>query len=281
MRRAVHVRVLARIEMREPVDHGLRLLRGGGVVEPDERPAVDISLQDREIAAEDMRVELARSRDRRQSKLRAMLRRQRAEIERLTGQAIGQGRRLRGRAQALVEEIIAFAWVGGAETRSDQRFTCIRCGRRWRAGEADRSDGVNWSRRPSWPRRRRRRRDKWLGRIDGSRRQCCAGYAVGNAAVERRNDRHGAAKRARQRREVGVAGKRGLRISNRDVSGACGRDGDSRHRRSGRPLFPRRRDRLGWRRLALRGQRFKSVDVRCGPARARSRNSARSRGQIG
>ena len=165
MRRAVHVRVLARIEMRKPVDHGLRLLRGGGVVEPDQRPAVDIFLQDREIAAEDMRVELARPRDRRQSELRPMLRRQRVEIERLTGQAIGQGRCLRGRAQALVEEIIALARVGGAETRSDQRFTCIGCGGRWRAGEADRSDGVSRSRRPSWPRRGRRgrRRDEVAG----------------------------------------------------------------------------------------------------------------------
>src|SRR4029078_9830963 len=129
--------------MRNPLDHGLRLLRGGGVVEPDQRPAVDIFLKDWEVAAEDMRVELARSRDRRQSKLRPVLRRQRAEIERLTGQTIGERRGLGGRAQALVEEIIALARVGGAETGPDGRFAGIRCGGHWRAGEADRSDAVN------------------------------------------------------------------------------------------------------------------------------------------
>ena len=74
MRGAMHVRVLVRVEMRQPVDHGLRLLRGRGVVEPDERLAVDVFAQDREVAAEDMRIELARAGDRRQRELRAVLR---------------------------------------------------------------------------------------------------------------------------------------------------------------------------------------------------------------
>ncbi len=38
---AVDVRVLVLVEVREAIDHALRLLRGRGVVEPDERAAVD------------------------------------------------------------------------------------------------------------------------------------------------------------------------------------------------------------------------------------------------
>ena len=74
VRCAMHVGILARIEIGDAVDHGLRLLRGRGVVEPDQRLAVDIFLQDREVAAEDMRVELPCSRKRWQRELWNMLR---------------------------------------------------------------------------------------------------------------------------------------------------------------------------------------------------------------
>ncbi len=47
------------VEARDSVDHGLRLLRGGGVVQPDERLAVDALAQDREIAARGIDVEKA------------------------------------------------------------------------------------------------------------------------------------------------------------------------------------------------------------------------------
>ena len=51
MRAAMHVRVFVAVEVREPVDDGLRLLRGGGVVEPDQRVAVDLLVEDRKVAA--------------------------------------------------------------------------------------------------------------------------------------------------------------------------------------------------------------------------------------
>ena len=44
VRGAVDVGVLVRVEVRQPVDHRLRLLRGRRVVEPDQRPAVDLLL---------------------------------------------------------------------------------------------------------------------------------------------------------------------------------------------------------------------------------------------
>ena len=72
---AMHVGIVARVEMGDAVDHGLRLVRGRGVVEPDQRLAVDIFVQDREVAAEDMRVELPGSRKRWQRELWNMLRR--------------------------------------------------------------------------------------------------------------------------------------------------------------------------------------------------------------
>ncbi|SLE02389.1 Uncharacterised protein [Mycobacteroides abscessus subsp. massiliense] len=46
---AVDVRVLVLVEVHQPVDHGLGLLRGGGVVEPDQRLAVDGLGQDGEV----------------------------------------------------------------------------------------------------------------------------------------------------------------------------------------------------------------------------------------
>ncbi|PTR12993.1 hypothetical protein C8J28_12350 [Cereibacter azotoformans] len=57
MCRAVNVRVLVPVEMVQPIQHGQRLLRGGGVVEPDQRPAVHALLQDRKVAPHRMNVE--------------------------------------------------------------------------------------------------------------------------------------------------------------------------------------------------------------------------------
>ncbi len=49
VRGAVDVGVLVGVEVRQPVDHYLRLLRGRGVVEPDQRLSVDGLPQDREV----------------------------------------------------------------------------------------------------------------------------------------------------------------------------------------------------------------------------------------
>ena len=57
MRGAVDVRVLVRIEVGQPVDDRLRLLRGGGVVEPDQRLAVDGLAQDREVGTDRVDIE--------------------------------------------------------------------------------------------------------------------------------------------------------------------------------------------------------------------------------
>ena len=46
------VGVFVLVEVRRGVDDGLRLLRGGGVVEPDQRLAVDRLAQDREVVAD-------------------------------------------------------------------------------------------------------------------------------------------------------------------------------------------------------------------------------------
>ena len=61
MRAAVHVGVLVRVEGGEAVDHGLRLLRGRAVVEPDQPLAVHLLLQDREVVADRSGVEGPRS----------------------------------------------------------------------------------------------------------------------------------------------------------------------------------------------------------------------------
>jgi hypothetical protein len=50
VRGAVDVGVFVLVEIGEAVDDGLRLLRGGGVVEPDERAAVDLLAKDGEVA---------------------------------------------------------------------------------------------------------------------------------------------------------------------------------------------------------------------------------------
>ena len=47
------------VEIPEAVDDGLRLLRGGGVVEPDQWAAVNLLVQDRKVAANASDVELA------------------------------------------------------------------------------------------------------------------------------------------------------------------------------------------------------------------------------
>ncbi len=54
---AVDVGVLVGVEVRQPVDHDLRLLGGRRVVEPDQRLAVDGLLQDREIGPHRVDVE--------------------------------------------------------------------------------------------------------------------------------------------------------------------------------------------------------------------------------
>src|SRR4029077_12502322 len=65
MRGAVHVRVLVRVEMRDAVDHGARLLRRRRVVEPDQGAAIDHLIENGKIASEDLRDESAAARDRR------------------------------------------------------------------------------------------------------------------------------------------------------------------------------------------------------------------------
>ena len=57
VRGAVDVGVLVGVEVGQPVDDRLRLLRGGRVVEPDQRLAVDRFAQDREVRAHRVDVE--------------------------------------------------------------------------------------------------------------------------------------------------------------------------------------------------------------------------------
>ena len=57
---AVDVRVLVTIERRDAVDNRVRLLGGGSVIKPHQRPPVYLLLQDREVAADEMSVERAR-----------------------------------------------------------------------------------------------------------------------------------------------------------------------------------------------------------------------------
>ena len=54
---AVNVGIVVRIEIRDGVDHALRLLRRRGIVEPHERLAVDLLIQDRKILADGRHVE--------------------------------------------------------------------------------------------------------------------------------------------------------------------------------------------------------------------------------
>ena len=59
VRAAMDVRILMRIECREPVDDRLRLLRRCAIVEPDQAPAVNPLLQDWKVVADRGRVESA------------------------------------------------------------------------------------------------------------------------------------------------------------------------------------------------------------------------------
>ena len=60
MRGAVNVRVVAAVKVRGGVDHRLRLLRGGRVVEPDEGLAVDELMQRGEIAPHPIHIKTRR-----------------------------------------------------------------------------------------------------------------------------------------------------------------------------------------------------------------------------
>ena len=81
---AVDVGVVVGVEVGDRVDHRLRLLRGRGVVEPGERLAVNLLVQDREVAADGGDVEEARrGRDRRHGRCRNWMgHRQRSTVER-------------------------------------------------------------------------------------------------------------------------------------------------------------------------------------------------------
>ena len=57
---AMDVRVVAGVKVRNGVDHALRLLRRRGVVEPDQRPAVDLLIEHGKIAANRGNVERPR-----------------------------------------------------------------------------------------------------------------------------------------------------------------------------------------------------------------------------
>ena len=46
------VGIFVPVEIRQAIDHRIRFLRGGGVVEPDQLPAVNALLQDRKILAD-------------------------------------------------------------------------------------------------------------------------------------------------------------------------------------------------------------------------------------
>ena len=57
MGRAMDVGVLLLVEMAEAIDHRLRLLSGCRIVEPDQRLAMHLRLQDREVALDRVRIE--------------------------------------------------------------------------------------------------------------------------------------------------------------------------------------------------------------------------------
>ena len=125
---------------------------------------------------------------------------------------------------------------------------------------------------------------KRLSGVDGRRRHARSGSGIGNATVERRYDRHGAAERARQRREVGFGDKGGLRTSNREVADASDRDRRRRHIRAGGSLLATWRNGLCRCRLTLRRQRLIRVQRRRRPCGARPRHAAcpwRRRGDRG
>ena len=57
VRGAMDVGVLVLVEVREPVEHGLRLLRGRRVVQPHQRFSVDPFGQDGEVPADELDIE--------------------------------------------------------------------------------------------------------------------------------------------------------------------------------------------------------------------------------
>ena len=57
MRGAMHIGVLVFVEVAEPINDRLRLLRGRAVVQPDQRTAIDPLTQNRKIAANRLHVE--------------------------------------------------------------------------------------------------------------------------------------------------------------------------------------------------------------------------------
>ncbi len=48
--------ILVPVEIRQAINHRVWFLRGGGVVEPDQLPAMNSLLQDREILADQSRI---------------------------------------------------------------------------------------------------------------------------------------------------------------------------------------------------------------------------------
>jgi len=57
MRSTMDVGVLVLIEILEPIDHALRLLRSRCVVQPDQRAAVDFLAQDGKVASDGLDIE--------------------------------------------------------------------------------------------------------------------------------------------------------------------------------------------------------------------------------
>ncbi len=162
VRRPMDVRVLVPVERREPIDHRLRLLRRRGVVEPDERTAVDPFGQDRKIATIPERVErragrrtsrhiggtsrvLARERfevERRRRKRRRRQLRRRRHLDDLpeAEQLLGSGQ-IDRHGLARPERHVGDQRIGRHDRRIDTRVGSIGLGRRrgvrpaWRCGE--------------------------------------------------------------------------------------------------------------------------------------------------
>jgi hypothetical protein len=80
--------ILVLVEMSEAIDHRLRLLGGGGIVEPDQRLSVHLFLEKGEIPLDGMRVERTRRRDEGRHRFRLQLMRQNTEIERRSDVAL-------------------------------------------------------------------------------------------------------------------------------------------------------------------------------------------------
>jgi hypothetical protein len=57
VRRSMNIGIFVFVKVLEPVDDGLRLLSGRGVVQPYQLPAIDALLQDGKVAPDQIRVE--------------------------------------------------------------------------------------------------------------------------------------------------------------------------------------------------------------------------------